>query len=463
MSKLRNRIGGELDPAMQRFGSSVELDRRLIEEDIRGSISHARMLGEQGILSPEVAKQLVRGLEEIRAEWAAGTFLLTDDYEDAHMAVEARLIEKVGPIGGSLHTARSRNDQIATDLRLWMSRKLGEIDSALIALIESLLTKVEEDGKVLIPGFTHLQRGQPIFLGHHLLAHAWALSRDRARLAGAHSRVDECPLGSCAMAGTPFPIDRERTAELLGFGSVMENAMDGVSARDHVLETVSALAILAIHLSRMAEELVLWSSSEFGLVELDTAYASSSSIMPQKRNPDAAELVRGHSGRSAGALMGLLVLLKGLPLAYNRDLQEERFHLYQAVDSSLMSLEILRGVYVTLHVSQARYGESLRGDPSLATELADYLASAGVPFRDAHDRVARLVARLEAEGRGMKDLRPEEAAELDPKLTPAELEFLMDPVEAARRRRSRGGPAPEEQDRQVALLRGMLKKTAKGP
>ncbi len=463
MSKLRSRVGGDLTPAMKRFGSSVELDRRLVMEDIAGSIAHARMLGEQGIVSSYVAEQLIRGLEEIREEWEGGTFSPTDDFEDVHMAVESRLSEKIGPGGGALHVARSRNDQIATDLRLWMRRKIGEIDTAIVALIEELLNRVEKEGNVLIPGFTHLQRGQPILLGHHLLAHAWALSRDRARLTGARSRVDECPLGSCAMAGTPFPIDRGRTAELLGFPSVMENAMDAVSARDHVLETASVLAILAIHLSRMAEELVLWSTSEFRLVELDGAYASSSSIMPQKRNPDAAELIRGHSGRSTGALMGLLTVLKGLPLAYNRDLQEERFHLYQAVDSTLICLEILRGIFGTLRIREDRYRISLKGDPSLATELADHLAAKGVPFREAHDQVARLVARLEMEGRDMADLSPDEVADLDPDLTPAKLEVLMDPGEAALRRRSRGGSAPEEQERQVALLRGMIEKTVTGP
>ena len=456
MSELRSRIGGELSPAMRRFGSSVELDRRLVQEDIAGSIAHATMLGEQGIIASEVATALVGALEEILEEWRRGEFAPGDDYEDIHMAVEARLVEKMGPTGGALHTARSRNDQIATDLRLWMRRELEELDGGLTALMDALLLRVEADGHVLIPGFTHLQRGQPILLGHHLLAHAWALSRDRERLAGARHRTDACPLGSCAMAGTPFPIDRGRTASLLGFGSVMENAMDAVSARDHVLEAVSALAILAVHLSRMAEELVLWSSTEFDFVELDAAYASSSSIMPQKRNPDAAELVRGHSGRSTGALMGLLVLLKGLPLAYNRDLQEERVHLYTAVDSTRSCLEVLRGVYATLRIDGNRYQEALVGDPSLATELADHLVSKGTPFRKAHDQVARLVAQLEAEGRGLHELTSDEVAALDPGLTPAGLTTLLDPREAASRKRSRGGPAPEEQTRQVALLRETL-------
>jgi len=458
MSRLRSRVGGDLDPVMRRFGSSVELDRRLVEEDIEGSIAHATMLGEVGILDGEAAAAIVRGLQEIREEYREGLFSPTDEHEDVHMAVEARLIEKLGPVGGALHTARSRNDQIATDLRLWLRRQLDEIDRGLVALIEALLVRVESDGEVLIPGFTHLQRGQPILLGHHLLAHAWALSRDRERLASARVRVDQSPLGACAMAGTSHPIDRQRTAELLGFGSLMENAMDAVSARDHVLETVAALGILATQLSRMAEELVIWSSSEFDLVRLDAAYSSGSSIMPQKRNPDAAELVRGHTGRSTGALMGLLTLVKGLPLAYNRDLQEERVHLYAALDSMRDCLEILRGVYATLTIHQERYNQALVGDPSLATELADHLVGRGLPFREAHERVGRLSADLDATGRTFDELSDEEVAELDPELSTEALRSLLDPREAARRRRSRGGTAPEEQARQLKLLREILGK-----
>ena len=453
MSTLRSRLGGDLHPDMQRFGSSVVLDRRLVEEDIAGSIAHATMLGECGILSEGLSASVVQALEEIRGEWRDGEFLPTEEHEDVHMAVEARLVEKLGPEGGALHTARSRNDQIATDLRLWLRSKLDEIDAGLRALMETLLQRVEGEGDVLIPGFTHLQRGQPILLGHHLLAHVWSLSRDRSRIASARRHVDQCPLGAGAMAGTSFPIDRDRTTALLGFASPMENAMDAVSARDHVLESVAALAILATHLSRMAEELVLWSSTEFDLFRIDPAYSSGSSIMPQKRNPDAAELVRGHTGRGVGALMGLLTLVKGLPLAYNRDLQEERVHLYASIDSSLDCLKILRGVYATLWINRGRYQESLVGDPSLATELADHLVTIGIPFREAHGRVAGLMGKLEESGRDLTEISHEELAALDPNLRQEELESLLDPVEAARRRRSRGGTAPEEQARQVALLR----------
>ncbi len=456
MSRLRSGVGGELDPVMRRFGSSVEADKRLVEEDIRASMAHATMLLEEGIINTRIGRALVVGLQEILEEWMDGAFQPTDDHEDIHMAVEARLVEKMGPEGGALHTARSRNDQVATDLRLWLLRRLEEVDAGIRRLMETLLTRAEAAAEVLIPGFTHLQRGQPIFLGHHLLAHVWALARDRERVAGARLRTDRCPLGACAMAGTPHPIDRDRTAGLLGFSGLVENAMDAVSARDHVLEAVAALAILATHMSRMAEELVLWSSREFDLVRLDPAYSSGSSIMPQKRNPDAAELVRGHTGRSTGALMGLLTLVKGLPLAYNRDLQEERTHLYTALDSTLDCLEILEGVYRTLEVRRMRYREELRGDPSLATELADALVVRNVPFREAHGEVGGLAARLDREGRGLKELTEEEGKALHPDFTPGFLRELLDPEMAARRRCSRGGSAPEEQARQVEMLRRSL-------
>ncbi len=456
MSRLRSRMGRDLDPDMRRFGSSIGLDRRLVEADIAGSIAHATMLGECGIVPPDLCRELIGALEEILTEWHDGTFQPTEDHEDIHMAVESRLVEKLGDKGGALHTARSRNDQIATDLRLWLRERLDDIDQELKALMSTLLDRAEDDVEVLLPGFTHLQRGQPIFLGHHFLAHAWALARDRERIASARRHVDQSPLGACAMAGTSFPIDRERTANLLAFESPMENAMDAVSARDHVLETAAALAIVGTHLSRMAEELVLWSSSEFGFVRIDAAYASGSSIMPQKRNPDAAELVRGHTGRTTGALMGLLTLVKGLPLAYNRDLQEERVHLYAALDSVRDCLKILTGVYGSLFVNRDRYRDAMVGDPSLATELADFLVTKGVPFREAHGRVAGLMAELEESGRDLTEVSEREISNLDPSLSRNTLLTLLDPVEAARRRTSRGGPAPEEQARQVSLLRATL-------
>ena len=315
MSELRGRFGAPAGDEMLRFSSSTETDLRIVDEDVTASIAHAVMLGETGILTDAEAAALCRGLEEIRNEFQDGEWRPGSSDEDVHMAIEARLTTKLGEVGKKLHTARSRNDQVATDLRLWLKRSVAELDSALELLVDTLLDRVGSDGRRLLPGYTHLQRGQPILLGHQLLAHGWALSRDRGRLEDALRRLDRSPLGACALAGTSHPIDRKRTAELLGFAGVVDNAMDAVSARDHLQEVVAACAICMTHLSRMAEELVLWSSCEFGFVRIDDAYATGSSIMPQKRNPDAAELVRGKTGRVYGDLQALLTLVKALPMA----------------------------------------------------------------------------------------------------------------------------------------------------
>ena len=399
MSRLRGRFGGGTGALMERFGSSIEIDRAMLDEDIDGSIAHATMLGEVGMLTDEESRRLVDGLEAVRGDIAAGRFAPTDADEDIHMAVERALTERLGDLGKKLHTARSRNDQVATDVRLWLLRRVPALEDAIGALIEALVDRAEADGRALMAGYTHLQRGQPILLGHHLLAYAWALVRDRGRLADARRRFDRCPLGAGAMAGTPHPIDRRRTAELLGFRAPSENAMDAVAARDHAQEMAAACAIVMVHLSRMAEELIVWSSAEFGFVRLGEAYATGSSIMPQKRNPDAAELVRGKSGRVVGDLMALLTMVKGLPMAYNRDLQEDREALFDAVATTQDSLEIMADVFRTLEIRRDRFEAELIGDPSLATELADHLASTGVPFREAHEAIGRLVRWADENGR----------------------------------------------------------------
>ena len=413
------------------------------------------MLAEVGLLSSAEGARLCTGLEQVRAELEDGTFVPSDAHEDIHMAVEARLIEIVGEAGKKLHTARSRNDQVTTDVRLWLKGRLARLDAALGELVAALLDRVERDGKTLMPGYTHLQRGQPILLGHHLLAYAWPLIRDRDRLRGALSRVDQSPLGACAMAGTPHPIDRHRTAELLGFAGVMPNAMDAVAARDHEQEVAAACAICATHLSRLAEEVVLWSSSEFAFVRLGEAYATGSSIMPQKRNPDAAELVRGKSARVLGHLVTLLTLVKGLPMAYNRDLQEDREPLFDTVETTLSCVEISAGMWRTLEIDAQRFEEEMGGDFSLATELADALVGQGVPFREAHEVVGRIVQWCEGEGTDLRALTPERAREFHPRF-PADLASWLDPRAAAERRRSSGGTAWEEVERQVAALRRRL-------
>jgi argininosuccinate lyase len=452
---LRDRFGAPMADDMARFSTSIDVDARMVEEDLDGSIAHATMLGEVGLVSAEESRQLVAGLEQLRAELADGRFRLEPTDEDVHMAVEARLSARLPEAGKKLHTARSRNDQVATDVRLWLKRRLEALDRALGALLAALLDRIEQDGRILMPGYTHLQRGQPILLGHHLLAHAWPLARDRARLRDALGRLDANPLGACAMAGTPHPIDRARTAELLGFAGVVENAMDAVSARDHELEVASACAITLVHLSRMAEELVLWSSAEVAFVRLGPGYVTTSSIMPQKANPDAAELVRGKSARGVGNLVTLLTLVKGLPMAYNRDLQEDRRPLFDSVETTLDCVGISAGIWRTLGFRAERFERELVGDFSLATELADLLVTRGVSFREAHEVVARAVAWCEERGTDLSGLSEEVATGLHPQLH-GDLAPWLDPRAAAERRTSRGGTAWSEVERQLGLLRAGL-------
>jgi len=390
MGLLRDRFAGDSADAMRAFSSSLEVDLKMLGEDIAGSTAHVRMLGEVGIIDSDETETLVAGLAAVLADMESGEWLPSDAHEDIHMAIESRLIEKVGPVGGKLHTARSRNDQVATDVRLWLQRRLPELTDAITALLTVVLERVEADGRIVMPGYTHLQRGQPVLLGHHLLAHAWPLTRDLERLRDAWKRADQCPLGACAMAGTPFPIDRQRTSELLGFDAPTDNAMDSVAARDHALEIASVCAIATTHMSRVAEELILWSTTEFGFVRHGDGYSTGSSIVPQKRNPDAAELVRGRAARVQGDLQTLMSLLRGQPLAYNRDLQEDRRALFDAVDSTVSCAAVLAGTLGELHFTDC-FETELRGDFSLATEVADFLVGEGLSFRDAHGVAARLV------------------------------------------------------------------------
>ncbi|MFH2007537.1 MAG: argininosuccinate lyase [bacterium] len=447
------RFEGGPDREMQLFSESLGVDLQMFEEDIAASLAHCEMLGEVGLLSSAEARTLRDGLLRVRLELREQTFVPDVSLEDVHMAVESRLTELVGEVGGKLHTARSRNDQVATDVRLWLKPRLGELDEQLARLVGVLLVRVERDGRTLLPGFTHLQYGQPIWLGHHLLAYAWMLARDRERLAEALRRLDRCPLGAGALAGTPHPIDRHRTAELLGFAGPVENAMDAVAARDHLQEVVALCAIAMTHLSRMAEELVLWSSPEFALVQLADAFTTGSSIMPQKRNPDAAELVRGKTGRVYGDLTALLSMVKGLPLAYNRDLQEDKEALFDAVRTTRACVSIMAGMWQTLSVDHGRYATALEGDFLLATELADHLVGRGVPFREAHEVTGRLVRWCEGRGTDFSALTSQVLAEHHPAFGPDALDWL-DPTAAVERRTSYGGTAWSEIERQVRLLRG---------
>jgi len=455
MSLLRGLFDGEEDDLFRAYASSLEMDLWIAEEDIEGSIAHVTMLGEVGLLTPEESAPLTAGLGKILEELRSGRWTPDESQEDIHMAVEARLTELVGEVGGKLHTARSRNDQVATDVRLWMKRRLGGLSVAIRNLVTTLLDRVEKDGQALIPGYTHLQRGQPVLFGHHLLAHAWALSRDLERIGELTARVDRSPLGACALAGTPHPIDPQRTAELLGFSGPMENAMDAVAARDHLQETVSTCAICMSTLSRMAEELVLWSSAEFALIRLDDRHTTSSSIMPQKRNPDGAELIRGEAGVVFGHLQALLTLTKGLPLAYNRDLQQERKPLIESVLHTTASVRLLAAMWRELEVRVDRFESELLGDFSLATELADLLVDRGVPFREAHRDVAQAVRWCEEQGGNLTLLDGGAAKRFHAEL-PSDLGSWLDPRAAVDRRASHGGTASSEVERQVTRLRELV-------
>ncbi|MEM8930129.1 MAG: argininosuccinate lyase [Acidobacteriota bacterium] len=453
-------IGGRFASApagdFQRYSSTIDLDLRMLDEDVDGSVAHVAVLELAGLLDADEAKQLVAGLEAVRAEIRDGHWRPGDALEDIHMAIETRLFEHVGDVAKKLHTARSRNDQVATDVRLWLVRRIRAIEDGLARLIGVLLDRVNLDGRTLMPGYTHLQRGQPILLGHQLLAHIWPLVRDRERFAGARFRLDRSPLGAGALAGTPYPIDRLVSAERLGFLGPVENAMDAVAARDHEQETAAACAIASGHLSRMAEELVLWSSTEMAFVRLGEDYSTGSSIMPQKRNPDAPELVRAKAARVAANLQAVLAIPRTLPMAYNRDLQESREPLFDAVDTTLESIGIMTGVWRSLDFEIGRYERALRGDFSLATEIADHLAKQGVPFRDAHHLVGRIVRHCEREGKRLDDLTAEEAATFHPALGDEDLQVLLDPRAAVARRTSLGGTAWPEIERQVDILRRLV-------
>ncbi|MBM2826958.1 MAG: argH [Dehalococcoidia bacterium] len=379
------------EKSAEAFTASIAFDRRLAPYDIAGSIAHARMLGRQGIITPQEAEAIVAGLEEIGAEIEGGQFPFREELEDIHMNIEARLAEKIGTIAGKLHTARSRNDQVALDIRLYVKDAIAHTMDGLNDLQRSLLDQAEANLEVIIPGYTHLQRAQPVLLAHHLLAYFQMLNRDLDRFRDCLKRTDVMPLGSGALAGVPYPIDREFVSKELGFARISENSIDAVSDRDFVVEYQAAASIAIVHLSRLAEEIVLWSTSEFGFVEMDDAYATGSSIMPQKKNPDIAELVRGKTGRVFGHLMAILTTLKGLPLSYNRDLQEDKEGLFDTVDTLLASLEVFTGMIKTLRFRPEAAKRSLNEGHMLATDVADYLATKGLPFREAHHVVGNLV------------------------------------------------------------------------
>ncbi len=404
MSHIRGRFQKNADKAVIKFTASIPFDWRLYPYDIAGSIAHARMLAKQGIISPEEARTITDGLTTIKEEIEQGKFQFKPELEDIHMNIEARLIEKAGEAGGKLHTARSRNDQVALDLRLFTRESIQETLARLTDFQQALIDLAEANRNAILPGYTHLQRAQPVLLAHHLLAYFEMLQRDINRFTDCFKRTDVLPLGSGALAGVSYNIDREFLARELGFGQISRNSMDAVSDRDFIVEYEAAASICMMHLSRLAEEIILWSSAEFNFIELDDAFATSSSIMPQKKNPDVAELVRGKTGRVYGNLMALLTTMKALPLAYNRDLQEDKEGLFDTVDTLLSSLEVLTGVLSTLTVKAENTMQAARQGYTLATDLADYLVKKGETFRTAHDIVGRLVNYALENGKSFNEL-----------------------------------------------------------
>jgi argininosuccinate lyase len=438
-STWSERFDQGLHPAIERFNASIGFDITLLQEDLDGSVAHARMLGRCGVISEMEADQLVAGLEQVRAEAAAGTFHPGLADEDVHFAVERRLTELLGAVGKKLHTGRSRNDQVGTDVRLWLRRQIEAIDADLRRLQRALLAQAEQHADTLIPGYTHLQRAQPLCLAHHLLAYIEMAQRDRDRLADVRRRVNICPLGAAALAGTPVPIDRRQTAAELGFEAIYANSLDAVSDRDFAVEFMAAASLVLAHLSRLSEEVILWASEEFGFVSLTDRCATGSSLMPQKKNPDVPELVRGKSGRVFGHLMGLLTMIKGLPLAYNKDFQEDKEALFDGVATVRSCVEAMAILFEEgLRFRPERLEAAVASDFANATDVADYLVARGVPFREAYQLVGGLVKACVAEAVLLRDLPLERWRQLHPAFE-ADIFAAIEPRQVVAARRSEGG------------------------
>ena len=448
---LRGRFKKDTDKVAARYIASIPFDQRLYRQDIAGSIAHARMLGRQGIILESEAETIISGLASIREEIEQGRFQFKVELEDIHMNIEARLMEKIGDVGGKLHTARSRNDQVALDLRLFCKEAIVETIRRIRGLQSALLDIAEANIDVIMPGYTHLQRAQPVLLAHHLLAYFEMLERDVSRFKDCLVRTDVMPLGSGALAGVPYPIDRAFVAQQLGFGDISKNSIDAVSDRDFVIEYLAAASTAMMHLSRLGEELVLWSTEEFGYVDINECFASASSIMPQKKNPDVAELGRGKTGRVYGHLLGLLAAMKGLPLSYNRDLQEDKEGLFDTADTLHSTLEVFTGMVRTVRVNADRTGQAVDGGYLLATDLADYLVTKGLPFRQAHAVVGKLVSYAAERRQDLKHLPLEEYRRFSELFAKDVLDIAAGASVAARS--VPGGTAPDQVRSQVARAR----------
>ncbi len=437
---------------VEEFTASVPYDWRLFPYDIAGSMAHAAMLGKTGIIAKKEADQIIRGLKEILKEIVEGSFSFSVELEDIHMNIEDRLIQKIGPVGGKLHTARSRNDQVALDFRMYLRDEIAEIHELLGMLEKTLVDLADQYSDVVLPGYTHLQRAQPVLFGHHLLAYYEMFERDRGRLEDCFRRVNVMPLGAGALAGTVLPIDRHFTAKELGFSDIAENSMDAVSDRDFAIEFTAACAQIMMHLSRLSEELVLWSSSEFGFVTISDAFTTGSSIMPQKKNPDVAELTRGKTGRVYGSLMALLTIMKGLPLAYNRDMQEDKEPVFDAADTVTRSLAVFRDMLKGIRVNREAMRTAAEDGFITATDLADYLVKKGVPFRRGHELVGKAVLRAQELGTGLVTMPLGEYKKLSPLIDKDVYEALS--IEASvGRRASYGGTSPGNVKKRIRALK----------
>lgn len=451
-----DRFEGSLHPAIVLFNASIGFDIELIEYDLNGSVAHAKMLGHTGIISPTEADQLVEGLETIRQEYRDGKFTPGIDQEDVHFAVERRLTELVGDVGKKLHTARSRNDQVGTDVRLYLRAEIDQIRDYLRDFQRVLVAIADKNVETLIPGYTHLQRAQPVSLAHHFLAYFQMAQRDWQRLGEIRARTNISPLGSGALAGTTFPIDRHYSANLLGFEGIYANSLDGVSDRDFAIEFLNAASLIMVHLSRLSEEMILWASQEFSFISLTDSCATGSSIMPQKKNPDVPELIRGKAGRVIGHLQGMLVLMKGLPLAYNKDLQEDKEALFDGVKTVKVSLEAMTVLLEEgIIFRQERLAEAVSEDFSNATDVADYLAAKGVPFREAYNLVGKVVKSSLAVGKLLKDLSLEEWQALHPAFE-TDIYDAIAPRQVVAARNSYGGTGFEQVRQAIASAKAEL-------
>ena len=450
------RFTKETDKLVYNFNASISFDQKFYAQDIRGSIAHVTMLQKQGILTKEEKESIIEGLKGIQADVENGTLEITDEYEDIHSFVEANLIDRIGDAGKKLHTGRSRNDQVALDMRLYTRDEIEALDTLLKELLEVLLKLMKEHIETYMPGFTHLQKAQPVTLAHHLGAYFEMLKRDRLRMKDIRKRMNYCPLGAGALAGTTYPLDREYTAELLGFDGPTLNSMDSVSDRDYLIEMLSAMSTVMMHLSRFCEEVIIWNSNEYQFVEIDDAYSTGSSIMPQKKNPDIAELVRGKTGRVYGALMSLLTTMKGIPLAYNKDMQEDKELVFDAIDTTKGCLALFTGMLRTMRFRKQRMEDSAKNGFTNATDAADYLVNHGVPFRDAHGIVGQLVLYCIDKNIALDDMSQEEYKAISP-VFEEDIYEAISMKTCVEMRNTIGAPGKSAMEQAIALEEAYLK------